>query len=1515
MAKLGINTGSNPNDGQGDPLRVAMGKINSNFTEIYSVIGDGNNLISYASTAGISTLAKNLTGSPRINVSGVLNTGITTTEHLEVRNITSTGIITAVQFVGDGSQLENVVATSAGVEVLDDSVRRGVAQELNFGENIVCSGPDGAGRVTISVGNNVIVGYAATYAQISGVSTYAVTSGVSTYSGLSGVSTYAGVAGVATYATNAGVSSLATFAANAGGATYAALAGVSTYAGVAGVATYSEVSGVSTYSVLTGVSTYSGVAGVATYATNAGVSSYAVLAGVSSYAVVSGVATYATNAGVSSYAVLAGVSSYAINSGVSTYAGVAGVSTALQNSRTFQITGDVVASSVSFDGTGNVSLAATIQPNSVGLGTDTTGDYVRDLTGTANQITVTSGTGEGSSPIVSIANNPTIPGNVTIGNDLQVNNNLNVTGNITIGGTSAYVISDEFRVKDADIVLGFTTNISGQDASTDNTANHGGIAVASTEGTPLVSLFIAGIETNPPTYKKIMWFKSGSFAGLNTDAWLSNYAVGIGSTQFPVGTRLAAGSVQFNDRDLTVVRGVNASGIVTGSSFRPSSGYIQAADGTNSFFIYNSTGNVAFQGTIGASQINNASGFKVIGFAGTDITFENNARISGVTTSVGGFVGNLTGTATTATNSGYASLAGVATYAGVSGVATYAGVSGVATYAGTSGVSTTSGYATTAGISTLSQGLTGTPNISVNQVGISSNLSVSGITTFYNDVHIESNRSLLIGSGNELQLFNSGLDSYIENTSAGNLIIRDGGTGIQLRKSGGGPGAGLMAVFNTDAGVELYYNSVIKLQTFQNGVAINESVGIGSTASNPPYRLTVSGVGATITQGLANAIADLTSSVNGYGQVNIRNSLSGTNASGDLVITADSGTDTSNYVNLGINNTGFTTSSWTISGPLDGYLYTSDGNLAIGAGASAKYISLFAGGTLAVNEVVRVSDLGVGIYTTVPQAALHVSGDGIFTGIVTAGSVISGIASVSQLNVSGVGTFQSSGLQIRNPANTFGYTITGGAIAADRTLNLPVITGTATLAVLNISQTFTNTQTFNGTLSAAALLSLSGNTSGTHVFGTNQTTGTLTFGGTSGTGTITFGRSTASQQTDIQAGASGVGTTKTINFGTGGLSGSFTQINIGPTAGLGTVAINSGTNLLVGTTTSTGTASQLLQVTGGGYVSGKFGVGTTLPTSNVSIAGSFAAGIFADTFAVSNDGDGIVRAGSNIIGGSVGTSRVNIQDRAGSLLSFYYSTGLIGRINVANTTDLSVEVGGSERIRIHNSTGNVGIGTTIATEALSVLPKIQILNNSSADGRLIFRAKPGNAYRWNIDNDGDTNNFRFFREDDANAANGTAPFQITPTGNAILSGNLNAAGNYYVKLARTSNQTITSLSDTLIGFSAISDGNNWFNSGNNRITPTVAGNYCINAMVKWEAGAATNTVQSNIQIRRNGTTAALSVCGVQTHTYTMNVSAIVTLNGSTDYVELTAYTGNPTSQDIGGDAGGTLTKLEMFKLN
>ena len=252
-----------------------------------------------------------------------------------------------------------------------------------------------------------------------------------------------------------------------------------------------------------------------------------------------------------------------------TITGTISTATKLETARNFSIGGDfVTAPSISFNGTDNVAFAATITENSIGLGTYTSGDYVKNISGTSNQITVTGGTGEGSTPTLSIPSQFTAPQDVTVTRDLQVNRNLNVTGNITIGGTTAFINVQEIKVYDPDIVLGVRTDGSGNDISTDNTANHGGIAVASTEGNPLVQIYNPGIgESTPATYKKIMWFKGNTLGTGTTDAWLFNYAVGIGSTQVPNGVRLAAGSVQFTENDLAVVRNINASGIVTASSF------------------------------------------------------------------------------------------------------------------------------------------------------------------------------------------------------------------------------------------------------------------------------------------------------------------------------------------------------------------------------------------------------------------------------------------------------------------------------------------------------------------------------------------------------------------------------------------------------------------------------------------------------------------------------------------------------------------------------------------------------------------------------------------------------------------------------------------------------------------------------------------------------------------------------------------------------------------------------------
>jgi hypothetical protein len=165
-------------------------------------------------------------------------------------------------------------------------------------------------------------------------------------------------------------------------------------------------------------------------------------------------------------------------------------------------------------------------------------------------------------------------------------------------------------------------------------------------------------------------------------------------------------------------------------------------------------------------------------------------------------------------------------------------------------------------------------------------------------------------------------------------------------------------------------------------VSSTGSIGIGTTI--PAYKLTITN-NALPTLGLTNAIADFTGSVDGYTQLNIRNSLAAASASSDLIATADTGSDGTNFIDLGINNSAFSSGSWTVNGALDGYLYTSDGSLSIGIATSntAKYISFFAGGLLAANEKLRINQTGVGIGTTNPTSTLHVQGNAYVTGVTT----------------------------------------------------------------------------------------------------------------------------------------------------------------------------------------------------------------------------------------------------------------------------------------------------------------------------------------------------------------------------------------------------------------------------------------------------------------------------------------------------------------------------------------------------
>jgi hypothetical protein len=136
-----------------------------------------------------------------------------------------------------------------------------------------------------------------------------------------------------------------------------------------------------------------------------------------------------------------------------------------------------------------------------------------------------------------------------------------------------------------------------------------------------------------------------------------------------------------------------------------------------------------------------------------------------------------------------------------------------------------------------------------------------------------------------------------------------------------------------------------------NNFANSVKIGTGNALTNSPFH-----VGG---------------STNGYFQANIQNLSNGGSASSDWVATNDIGNDTTYYVNMGINSSGYNDPAYSITDANDAYLYAQSESLAIGTATSSPLgvLKFHTGGTLASNERMRITAGGlIGVGTTTPWA-------------------------------------------------------------------------------------------------------------------------------------------------------------------------------------------------------------------------------------------------------------------------------------------------------------------------------------------------------------------------------------------------------------------------------------------------------------------------------------------------------------------------------------------------------------------
>jgi hypothetical protein len=309
--------------------------------------------------------------------------------------------------------------------------------------------------------------------------------------------------------------------------------------------------------------------------------------------------------------------------------------TALATGRTIGMTGDVVWTSAAFDGSGNVTGTATIQPDSVALGTDTTGNYVATgavsgtgLSGSSSSeggtFTVTSnatalntvsaivardGSGDFAAGTVTAA----LSGNATTATALATGRTIGMTGDVVWTSASfdgSGNVTGTATIQANSVALG-----------TDTTGNY--VAAGAVSGTGLSgsssseggTFTVTSNATNANTASAIVARDgSGNFAAGTITAALTGNA----STATTLQTARTIGGVSFNGAANINLPGVNTAGTQATSGNAGSATVLQTAR-TIGGVSFNGSANINLPGVnTGGNQ--DTSGTSAISTAATVTT-------------------------------------------------------------------------------------------------------------------------------------------------------------------------------------------------------------------------------------------------------------------------------------------------------------------------------------------------------------------------------------------------------------------------------------------------------------------------------------------------------------------------------------------------------------------------------------------------------------------------------------------------------------------------------------------------------------------------------------------------------------------------------------------------------------------------------------------------------------------------------------------------------------------------------